>query len=160
MPVSRAIARPLLAGIFIYSGFDVAKNPGSRKDIAERVVTPVARSLGLEISAVDAVRANAIGQVIGGALLAFGVAPRLAATVLAGSMTPTTLAGHRFWEERDPKSRHVQLVQFLKNAGLLGGLILAMFDTEGEPSVAWRARRATERMEERIQALPLHRRES
>jgi hypothetical protein len=37
-------------------------------------------------------------------------------------------------------------MHFLKNLGLLGGLILAAFDTEGKPSVSWRARRRAARV--------------
>ena len=58
---------------------------------------------------------------------------------------PTTLAGHRFWEHSDPTERFGQLSNFLKNAGLLGGLLLAAVDTEGKPSVGYRARRAARR---------------
>ena len=58
---------------------------------------------------------------------------------------PTTLAGHRFWEHEDPKERFGQTSHFLKNAGLLGGLLLAAVDTEGKPSVGYRARRAASR---------------
>jgi hypothetical protein len=35
-----------------------------------------------------------------------------------------------------------QRMQFLKNAAMAGGLILAALDTEGRPSVRWRAKRA------------------
>jgi hypothetical protein len=38
-------------------------------------------------------------------------------------------------------------MHFLKNVGLLGGLILAAFDTEGEPSLAWRAKRQARQLE-------------
>src|SRR5205807_669938 len=55
---------------------------------------------------------------------------------------PTTLAAHRFWEEEDPELRSQQQVHFVKNLGLLGGLMLAAADTEGKPSLAWRARHA------------------
>jgi hypothetical protein len=55
---------------------------------------------------------------------------------------PTTLAGHRFWEHEDPKEKFGQLSHFLKNLGLLGGLLIAAVDTEGKPSVGFRARRA------------------
>ena len=55
---------------------------------------------------------------------------------------PTTLAGHRFWEHTDPTERFGQISNFLKNTGLLGGLLLAAVDTEGKPSVGYRARRA------------------
>jgi P-loop Domain of unknown function (DUF2791)/DoxX len=40
------------------------------------------------------VRGNGAVQVVGGALLASGTLPRLAALTLAGSMIPTTVAGH------------------------------------------------------------------
>ena len=55
---------------------------------------------------------------------------------------PTTAAGHRFWEEKDPQRKATQRIQFFKNASMLGGLLLAAVDTEGKPGVAWRARRA------------------
>src|SRR5439155_1358622 len=58
------------------------------------------------------------------------------------SIVPTTLAGHRFWEHTDPTERFGQISNFVKNAGLLGGLLLAAVDTEGKPSVGWRARKA------------------
>jgi uncharacterized membrane protein YphA (DoxX/SURF4 family) len=67
---------------------------------------------------------------------------RLAALVLIGSIIPTTLGGHRFWEAEEPGMRELQQTQFLKNLGLLGGLILAAMDTEGRPDLAWRTRHA------------------
>jgi uncharacterized membrane protein YphA (DoxX/SURF4 family) len=38
---------------------------------------------------------------------------------------PTTLAGHRFWEE-ESAARSGQRLQFLKNLGLIGGLLLVI----------------------------------
>ena len=78
----------------------------------------------------------------GGALLATGRVPRLASTLLAGSLVPTTIAGHPFWRETDPVKKQQQRVQFLKNLGLLGGLLLAAVDTEGKPGVTYRAKLA------------------
>jgi hypothetical protein len=57
-------------------------------------------------------------------------------------MVPTTYAGHPFWQEKDPDIRRQQRTHFLKNLGLLGGVMLAAVDTEGRPGLAWRARRA------------------
>lgn len=68
--------------------------------------------------------------------------PRLASTLLAATLVPTTLAGHRFWEEEDDGAKANQQVHFFKNVSMLGGLLLAGVDTEGKPGVAWRARRA------------------
>jgi uncharacterized membrane protein YphA (DoxX/SURF4 family) len=89
--------------------------------------------------------------VLAATLLATGRLPRVAATVLAVSLVPTTLAGHRFWEGTDPQARAAQRIHFLKNTAMLGGLILAAVDTEGRPSLGWRARRAARRA---VRALP------
>ena len=133
--------------MFVFGGLDAAKNPESKSDAADQIVNPLMTALGVNLDTTTAVRANGIAQILGGLLLSFGAAPRLAAAVLAGSIVPTTLAGHRFWEEEEPGARVGQQIQFLKNAAMLGGLLLAAVDTEGEPSVAWRAHRAIERWE-------------
>jgi uncharacterized membrane protein YphA (DoxX/SURF4 family) len=71
--------------------------------------------------------------------------PRLAALALAGTLVPTTIAGHRFWEIDNPQQRSAQRIHFLKNLSMLGGLLLAATDREGRPSLSWRARRAADR---------------
>jgi putative oxidoreductase len=85
------------------------------------------------------VQLNGAVQVVGGLLLATGHATRPAAAVLAGSLVPTTVAGHPFWLEDDPAQRRNQQLHFLKNLGLIGGLLLAAADTQGRPSLRWRA---------------------
>ena len=75
-----------------------------------------------------AVTLNAGVQVGAGTLLAAGVVPRLAAMALVASIIPTTAAGHRFWEIDDPARRAQQRAHFLKNAAILGGLLIAAFD--------------------------------
>ena len=72
---------------------------------------------------IDLVRVNGAVQVGAGLALAVGYAPRAAATLLGGSLVLTTLAGHRFWEERDGTARAQQTIHFLKNAAMLGGLL-------------------------------------
>ena len=88
------------------------------------------------------VKIDAGVKIVAGTMLAFGKFPRLASTALAASLIPTTLAGHRFWEEDDPEVRAQQQIHFLKNLGLLGGLLIASADTQGRPSIGWRARKA------------------
>jgi putative oxidoreductase len=78
------------------------------------------------------VRGNAAVQVLGGALLALGVAPRLSALALAGSLIPTTLAGHSYWAVEDPAARKQQRIQFHKNMAMLGGLLFAVLDEPGD----------------------------
>ena len=38
---------------------------------------------------------------------------------------PTTLAGHAFWTESDARKRKANRIHFLKNLGLVGGLLAA-----------------------------------
>jgi uncharacterized membrane protein YphA (DoxX/SURF4 family) len=150
MALSRRIARPLLASVFVVGGWDAVLHPAGK---AEAVAEPLGEGEGVGIDRVDAetlVRVNGAVQIGAGVLLAVGKFRRLAALVLIGSIIPTTYAGHRFWEESDPATRAQQKVHFLKNLGLLGGLILAAFDTEGEPSLGWRAKRQAREIETAI----------
>ena len=143
MSLVRRVARPMLAAMFVVGGLDQLKHPGAKAKAA-RPVLDQASKVGLPDDPELLVRANGVAMVGGGALLATGHVPRIASTILAGTLIPTTLAAHPFWNETDPQKRAQQKVQFLKNLGLLGGLLLAAVDTDGRPSLAYRARRAGE----------------
>jgi len=131
--------------MFVYGGIDALRHPESKVPVAEDVATAIADLLGLPTDTVTLIRINGGVQVAGGVLLALGKAPRVASLVLASSLVPTTYAGHRFWTEPNEAERARQRVQFFKNLSMLGGLMLAAVDTEGRPSVAWRARRAAKK---------------
>jgi uncharacterized membrane protein YphA (DoxX/SURF4 family) len=147
----RRIARPLLASSFVYGGIDTLRNPQSRVPGAAPVVDQITQKADQQLpvqlprDVEQYVKINAGAQAAAGTLLALGKLPRVSALVLSASIVPTTLAGHRFWEHDDPKERFGQLSHFLKNLGLLGGLLIAAVDTEGKPSVGYRARRAAHR---------------
>ena len=125
------LARPLLAAIFIAGGYDALRNPEPRAKLAQPVLErmgPVAESVPLVPSdPVGLVRANAGLQLVAGGMLALGLMPRLAALALAASIVPTTAGGHRFWELDEPASRAQQRTHFLKNAAILGGLLVEAF---------------------------------
>jgi putative oxidoreductase len=120
------VARPLLASMFIAGGLDSLQHPESKVKAAARVTGPLSERVpALPDDTATVVRINGAVQVVAGSLLATGILSRLSAFVLAGSLLPTTLAGHPFWEELDEGTRTQQRVHFLKNLGLLGGLVLA-----------------------------------
>ncbi len=144
----------MLAGMFIYGGFDAVRHPEGKASKAEDVGPPIAERMGLPTDPVTLVRINGAVQVGAGTLLAFGKCRRLASVALAASLGPTTYAGHRFWEETDPAVRRQQQVHFLKNVSMLGGLILAAGDTGGRPSVTWRAKRATKKAVQAVKPSP------
>ncbi|MDQ1643689.1 MAG: putative oxidoreductase [Actinomycetota bacterium] len=144
MTVVRRIARPMLASVFLWGGVEALRNPVPKEPAASRVGPSIAAKIPyLPEDPESLVKLNGAVQVGAGAMLALGRFPRLSSLLLAGSLIPTTLAGHRFWEEDDPAERYRQRGNFLKNVGLLGGLILAAVDTEGQPGLAWRAKHAT-----------------
>jgi putative oxidoreductase len=142
MAIARRLARPLLASIFIYGGIDAVRNPASKVAAADKVVADVPAQIPGLSTTEQLVRVDGAVKVIAGLALGLGKFPRLAALALIASLLPTTAAGHRFWEEQDPAKRKAQTLHFVKNASIAGGLILAAVDTEGKPSVGWRARRA------------------
>ena len=142
----------MLASVFVTSGIDVMRNPGPRVAKAEPVAPHLAAKVGLPQDTELLVRINAATQIVAGALLAMGKLRRLSAFALLASLVPTTYAGHRFWEIEDPRERSQQQVHFLKNVAMMGGLLLAVVDTEGRPSVGWRARRAALRSAAAVKA--------
>lgn len=145
MTVSRLIARPMLASIFVVGAATALKNasgPAAKADPVTSRLVPLVKKAGVPLpeDPETLVKINA-GVQIGAALaLATGRAPRLSAAVLAASLIPTTAAGHRFWEHDDAADRTQQRLHFFKNVSLVGGLIIAAGDTDGKPGVAWRAR--------------------
>ena len=149
MTVSRMIARPLLASMFVVGGVNALRNASDyaikAKEVTDRLVPLAKRALPqapIPEDPATLVRINAAVHIGAGAALATGHFPRLASTALAATLVPTTLAGYQFWNESDPAEKANSRIHFLKNLSMLGGLMLAAVDTEGRPGVAWRTRRA------------------
>jgi putative oxidoreductase len=138
----RTVARALLAAVFIRSGVQAFTNPDKLADRAQPFTdkwAPTLDSVGLPTDARTLVKLNGAVQAGGGVLLATNTLTRPAALALAGSLIPTTVAGHDFWSQDEPAQKASHQTQFFKNLGLLGGLLLAAVDTEGKPGLAWRA---------------------
>jgi putative oxidoreductase len=150
MTATRLLARPLLASMFVVGGVNALKNAPALATKAKPVVDRIrpalekaAPQVKIPEDTVTLVRVNAAAQVLAALALARGRAPRLSSTVLAASLLPTTAAGHQFWNESDPELKANQKIHFFKNLSMLGGLMLAAVDTEGQPGVAWRAKHVT-----------------
>ena len=111
------LAGLMMAGIFVHGGWHAFREPGGRGDKAAKLGLPEPEKM---------VRLNGMAMVVAGSALGLGIKPKLAALVLLGSLVPTTLAGHRFWEEESEQGRRAQETQFLKNLGLMGGLLILL----------------------------------
>jgi putative oxidoreductase len=155
--ILRRIARPMLAAIFVSSGIETLRNPKPHIEAAEplldKTVNQVKDKLPDQVptDAESLVKLDAVVKIGAGIAFGLGRFPRLSALLLAGGLVPTTVATHRFWEHEDPTERAAQQIHFLKNLGLLGGLLLASADTHGKPSLSWRAKRAARTAAETVQ---------
>lgn len=150
----RSAARALLSAVFVASGARAVANPAPMIDRAKKVTDRVVPLLErtdprLPTDTATLVRINGAVQLGAGLLLATGRATRPAALVLAASLVPTTLAGHRFWEYRGAE-RQMHQNQFVKNLGLLGGLLLAAADTEGRPGLKYRTEHFVDRRQKGV----------
>jgi uncharacterized membrane protein YphA (DoxX/SURF4 family) len=116
------IAGAALGIPFVWLGYEAASAPGRRVALAAKLGIPRPE---------EAVRLNGAAMVAGGFALVADVQPRAAALGLIGSMVPTTLAGHSFWKEEDPQARKANRIQFLKNLGLMGGLLAVALRDHG-----------------------------
>jgi putative oxidoreductase len=149
MTVTRLLARPMIASMFVVGGVNALRNTEMAaqraKPVTDRVV-PLAQKMApnapIPTDPKTLVRANAAVQLAAGLAMATGRLPRLSALTLAATLVPTTAAGHRFWEETDPETKANQRIHFFKNVSMLGGLLIAGVDTEGRPGLAWRAKHA------------------
>ncbi|SNY58563.1 DoxX family protein [Paractinoplanes atraurantiacus] len=150
----RTVARAMLASIFVVSGVRVLLNPDAKLETAQRVTDKVGPWLEktdprLPSDARTLVQAKAASDVVAGLALATGHFTRPAAAVLAAGLLPTTVAGHPFWDRSRP-DRAQQETQFLKNLGLLGGLLLAAADTQGQPGLRYRTSHAVDRSQRKV----------
>jgi putative oxidoreductase len=124
----RPVARLLMGSTYAVLGYGALREPGQGVEEAATLMAAVRKKVPVPARDEQLVQINGAMQATCGVLLALGVAPRLSALVLAGSMVPTTLAAHRFWTVEDPQARKQQQVQFHKNMAMIGGLLLAALD--------------------------------
>jgi putative oxidoreductase len=117
MSLLRKLGQMSLAAIFITGGWQAFIAPGHRVKTVEKAGLPEPETL---------VAFNGAIMAVGGAMLALDIAPRLTAAVLLGSLVPTTLVGHPFWQEESEATRKAQQTQFMKNLSLIGGLLLVL----------------------------------
>jgi putative oxidoreductase len=126
--LTRSAARALLAAIFVYSGYGMFNN-------AERYAQRAAAALPMLPEEPMLAKVQGATMAAAGTTLALGILPRLSARILALTMVANTYVGHPFWKAEKPEDRRPQLVHFLKNVGLVGGLL---YISAGQPKRAER----------------------
>lgn len=141
MHLIRAFARPLLAAPFILAGLDAATKPETHRarianlnSLAEKVGLSLPQGTQLD----PLTRSTGIVMTLAGTAFATSKLPRLSAALLGALQIPVALANNPFWQSEGAQ-RRADLLGLASAAGLVGGAVIAAYDREGRPSVAWRA---------------------
>lgn len=141
--------RMLTAPIFITGGLSAIKDPAGKAAMAESTLDAIREYVpGLPDDNELLVRINGGVQILAGATLLLGIKPRLSALALAGSLVPTTLAGHSFWEMEGGDAKAHQ-TQFSKNLAALGGLLLIAGEGDSTKAIEKAAAKAAKKVEKR-----------
>jgi putative oxidoreductase len=135
LPTTALIGRILIASIFLVSGISKLTDlPGT--------VTHMAK-MGIPYPDTLAVVAGA-AEVLGAIAILTGFLTRVASGGLILFMIPTTLIFHAFWDY-EGQERLPQMVNFMKNLAITGGLAVLMAQGAGRFSIDHRIRRARAR---------------
>ncbi|MDO4822008.1 MAG: DoxX family membrane protein [Rothia sp. (in: high G+C Gram-positive bacteria)] len=149
MSLVRRFARPLLASSFIISGVDRLRDPESSKHLAKVVnlaatSTPQLAVLRGQEKLVG--QALAGSQVAAGALFALGKLPRLSSTVLLATGAINSYVEYRAAEAETKEQKTARRNAAVVNGSLLGAIAIAAVDTDGNPSLAWRASKLSDQV--------------
>lgn len=156
MALVRRIARPLLAAPFILEGVRTASQPEREINVYPEAFAAADSALA-KSSAPDFLDVRTIirasGAVAAGAgiMYATGKAPRLAAAVLLVTTSVGWAGRKRIWE-LSGEERVQELQALLTDAGLLGGVMLAVVDHDGRPSLGYQVNKFVERSKKNAEA--------
>ena len=137
----RALARPLLASVFIWDGIDALRNPQPHVELLEPYDGVLDRATetvpGLPSNRRTLVRISGGVSVAAGVLLALGKAPRAASAALTVIGAQSAVVRHPFWSVKGPRRRQ-ELKEFLTRGAITAGAVFAVADRRGKPSATWR----------------------
>ena len=111
------LGRVLLGGYFIRSGYNHFGNLG--------MLTGYAQSKGVMMPK-ESVILTGLMMVLGGAGILFGVYIQLSVLLLSLFLLGTLVKMHKYWEVTDPMARMGESVNFYKNLGLLGAILMLL----------------------------------
>jgi putative oxidoreductase len=131
-----AFSRVLIAIIFLLNGLGIISQAMAAKVLIEH---------GAPASLVPILMLCARTlEVVAGLSLAFGIYPRLAAVALVAFLVPSTFIGHAFWQVAGTGPFTMQLLNFLKNTAMVGGLLF-IGATQSQPTLLPHTSRADAR---------------
>jgi putative oxidoreductase len=110
-----AVGRIFVAVVFLANGFGIIPQTQPARELAEAgapaALVPVLMMVARTI------------EIGGGFGLMLGIYPRIAAIALVAFLVPATFAAHGFWHAAGSPTYIPQLLNFLKNVAITGGLL-------------------------------------
>ena len=121
-----AAVRVLVALVFFANGFGIIPQGLAAKELADHgTPAPLVPLL------MFAARTT---EIVGGFGLVLGIYPQIAAIAVVAFLLPATLVAHEFWQAVGTPAFAPQLLQFLKNTAMAGGLLLIAI-TPNQPAL-------------------------
>jgi putative oxidoreductase len=125
------VARVLMAVIFLLNGLGIVDQSMAVRELA---------ATGVPAGLVPLIMFGARAlEIVAGVALALGIYPQWAAAALLVFLVPTTFVAHAFWSAAGTPRFTPQLVNFLKNVCMWGGLLFVA-GTANEPQLFPKAR--------------------
>jgi putative oxidoreductase len=123
------LARILITAIFVYSGISQLMHFNA--------MVHVLAASGIPLATIAAAISTLI-DLVGSAMIIIGWKTKPAAAILFIYLIPVTVMFHNFWAA-PPQMHDMQLLNFLKNLGIMGGLLILATRGAGASSVDARA---------------------
>lgn len=115
------VARILIGGIFVYSGYGKLMNLGGFATSLASQGAPMPQILSV---------VGACCEFFGGLALVLGLFHRYAALLMIVFVIIATLLSHHFWDVA-PAAQRGQIIQFIKNVAIIGGILMLFVHGEG-----------------------------
>jgi putative oxidoreductase len=110
-----AAARILVAAVFLANGFGIIPQTQPARELAaggvSAALVPLLMLAGRTI------------EIVGGFGLILGIYPQIVAVALIAFLVPATFVAHDFWRAAGTSAYVPQLLNFLKNTSMTGGLL-------------------------------------
>ncbi|MBZ0232626.1 MAG: DoxX family protein [Deltaproteobacteria bacterium] len=123
--VTALVARIAVSAIFLVSGFSKLSDPAGSTAYMNSAGVPGAETL---------VYVAGMAELLGGLSLLFGFLTRIGALGLFAFLIVTSLFFHDFWNLTGAE-RLTQMVQFMKNLSIMGGLLMIVASGAGRYSL-------------------------
>lgn len=110
------VGRLIFGGVFLMHGLDHYFQLDAMEAWAERNGVPEPRWTMIGLGTLI---------VLGGLGVVTGLLPHVSLGLIIVALIPATALMHRFWEVEDEEAQRLEMLQFLKNAALIGACLMA-----------------------------------